>query len=299
LPVAVRSDWLHNSNDSFVHSHPAQRFEGISPLVGDASVSRARTRSGLKEIPELLARGPATHASVQQQLFANHNLIGEVVLPDLLSACQRTPPAQPAAVQACAVLARWDRRSDSDSRGAHLFREFWRGARSLPQVYRLPADPAQLLATPAGLNFADAATAARLWTTLDEAATRILRAGLALDARLADVQRPAITDEPIGLHGGDEIEGVLNNLGDRAAPGISSRGLRIDYGTSYVQTVGFDERGPVAQALLTYGQSSDPASPHATDQLRLFAQKRWPRLPFHPDEVAREQVGEPLRLQRP
>ena len=92
---------------------------------------------------------------------------------------------------------------------------------------------------------------------------------------------------------------MLNNLGARAAPDLGPRGVRVDYGTSYVQTVGFDERGPVAHALLTYGQSIDPASPHATDQLRLFARKVWPRLPFHPDEVAREATGPVLRLARP
>ena len=79
---------------------------------------------------------------------------------------------------------------------------------------------------------------------------------------------------------------------------IGKGGLSIDYGTSYIQAVGFDARGPVAHAILTYGQSTDPASPHATDQTRLFARKEWPRLPFHADEVARERVGEPLRLRR-
>jgi acyl-homoserine-lactone acylase len=113
------------------------------------------------------------------------------------------------------------------------------------------------------------------------------------------VQRPAITQEPIGLHGGDEIEGVLNNLGDRGSPGIGKNGIRIDYGTSYVQTVSFDARGPVAQALLTYGQSTDPASPHATDQMKLYAKKVWPSLPFHAEDVARARIGEPLRLTRP
>ena len=82
-------------------------------------------------------------------------------------------------------------------------------------------------------------------------------------------------------------------------PGIGPKGLRIDYGTSYVQTVGFDERGPVAQALLTYGQSSERGSPHSTDQLRLFEAKRWPTLPFHAEDVARARVGEVLRLVRP
>jgi acyl-homoserine-lactone acylase len=92
---------------------------------------------------------------------------------------------------------------------------------------------------------------------------------------------------------------VLNNLGARGNPELTKGGVRIDYGTSYVQTVGFDDRGPVAQALLTYGQSSDAKSPHAVDQLRLFSRKQWPMLPFHAEDVARERVGEVLRLTRP
>jgi acyl-homoserine-lactone acylase len=114
----------------------------------------------------------------------------------------------------------------------------------------------------------DEAVAHKVWEALAAAVKKVKDAGFALDATLASVQRPVITEQAIGLHGGDEIEGVLNNLGDRAAPGIGPKGLRIDYGTSYVQTVTFDERGQLAQAILTYGQSSDPASAHATDQLQ-------------------------------
>jgi len=66
-----------------------------------------------------------------------------------------------------------------------------------------------------------------------------------------------------------------------------------------VPTVTFDERGPVAQAILTYGQATDPASPYATDQLWLFSRKQWPTLPFHADDVAKARVGEMLRLTRP
>jgi acyl-homoserine-lactone acylase len=66
-----------------------------------------------------------------------------------------------------------------------------------------------------------------------------------------------------------------------------------------VQTVTFDARGPVAQAILTYGQSTDPASPRATDQLQLFSRKEWPKLPFHPEDVAQAQVGPTLKLTRP
>ena len=298
MPVAVRGDWVHNSNDSFFYSNPAQRFGDISPLVGDNSVNRPRTRAGLVEIPTMLARGKVTLAGIQQQLFTNRNFMGHVIMPDLLAACTAQPPASAAARDGCAALRGWDMHSDSQSRGAHLFREFWRVARAIPNVHRLGFDPTQPVASPAGLRMTDAAVAEKVWDALDKAVTKVRAAGFALDAPLATVQHPAITDEPIGLHGGDEIEGVLNNLGDRAAPGIGTKGLRIDYGTSYVQTVTFDERGPVAQAILTYGQSTNPASPHAFDQLRVFAAKQWPELPFHPEDVARQREGDVLRLKR-
>ena len=90
----------------------------------------------------------------------------------------------------------------------------------------------------------------------------------------------------------------LNSPHQEPAP-INKAGLRIDYGTSYVQTVTFDARGPVAQAILTYGQSTNPASPHANDQMREFSAKRWHTLPFHRDDVVKARVGEPLRLVRP
>jgi acyl-homoserine-lactone acylase len=298
MPVAVRSDWVHNSNDSYFYTHPAQRFDGIPPLVGDDIVRRPRTRSGLIEVPELVARGPVTAQAVQAQLFANRNLMARVVLPDLLAACAGGAPT-PEARDGCAALRGWDRSNNVDARGAHLFREFWRVAMTVPGVYRMPFDRAQPVATPAGLKMDDAAVAGKVWDALTTAVKNTRAAGYALDAPLGTVQRPLISEEPIALHGGDEFEGVLNNLGNQFAPGITPRGLRIDYGSSYIQTVSFDARGPVAYALLTYGQSTDPASPHATDQMKLFSAKQWPRLPFHADEVAGAKLGEPLRLTRP
>jgi len=297
MPVAIRTDWVHNSNDSFLYTNPAQRWGDISPLVGDERVERPRTRAGLTEIPELLARGKVTPAATQKQLFEDRNFMASVILPDLLAACA-APPSD-AARAGCTALGGWNRTNTVDARGAHLFREFWRSARTIPGVYRVPFDPKQPVATPAGLKMSDAAVSAKVWESLTQAVDAVRKAGFALDAPLGTVQRPLFSEEPIALHGGDEIEGVLNNLGNQFAPGITAKGLRIDYGSSYIQSVTFDERGPVAQAILTYGQSTDPASPHFTDQMRLFSQKEWPVLPFHADDVAKARVGETLRLTRP
>jgi acyl-homoserine-lactone acylase len=297
LPVVRRTDWAQNSNDSFAYTHPAVRLSGISPLVGDGVLRGPRTRSSLIELPELLAEGKVTPAALQARLFGNRNLLAQLVLPDLLTAC--TAPPSDDVRDGCIALRGWDRRNNVDSRGAHLFREFWRAASAIPGVYATPYDPAAPVATPRGLKMADAAVADKVWSALAAAVRQVRSAGFALDAPWGSVQRPAITRDAIALHGGDNLEGVLNNLGARGDPVLGRRGVQVDYGTSYVQTVGFDDRGPVAQALLTYGQSSDPASAHATDQLQLYARKVWPTLPFHAEDVVRQRVGEALRLVRP
>lgn len=304
LPSAVRADWVHNANDSYLHTHPQQRFDpALSPLIGDAVVRRARTRASYAEIAELLAGGKLTPERVQQRLFENRSFTAGVVLPDLIAACDAGPGGAAEALatlrEACSVLKAWDRRFELDSRGPLLYREFWTQASAIPGVWRVPANPADPVNTPAGLKLADAEVAGKVWGALAAAAARLRTAGLALDAPLAAAQRAVLGDGTTAVPGGIESDGVLNNVGNQFAPGLTPRGWPIDYGTSYVQTVRFDARGPVAHAILAYGQSTDPASPHATDQLRLFAAERWPRLPFHPEEVARERVGEVLRLVRP
>jgi acyl-homoserine-lactone acylase len=297
MPVAIRSDWVHNSNDSFAYTHPAQTWSGIPPLVGDDIVRRPRTRAGLVEVPELIARGPVTAQGAIAQLFSNRNFMAQTVLPDLLAACGNAPGEE--ARDGCKALAGWDRTNNLEARGAHLFREFWRVAANVPGVYRVPFDKAQPVATPSGLKMADAAVAGKVWEALTAAVKATRAAGIALDAPLGQVQRPLISEEPIPLHGGSEVEGVLNNLGNQFAPAISAKGLRIDYGSSYIQAVTFDSRGPVARAVLTYGQSTNPASPNATDQMRLYSAKTLPTLPFRSEDVERETVGPVLRLSRP
>jgi acyl-homoserine-lactone acylase len=102
MPVAIRTDWVHNSNDSFFYTHPGHAFLAISPLVGDDVVRRPRTRSGLIEIPELIAAGKLTPAALQNNLFANRNLMGRLIVPDLLAACATAPTAE--ARDGCAAL---------------------------------------------------------------------------------------------------------------------------------------------------------------------------------------------------
>ncbi len=297
MPIIMRSDWVQNSNDSFFWTNPAVKLDNISPMVGDALIRRPRTRAGLTEIPEMLARGKVSPRAVQEELFANRSVIARYVLPDLLAACPQAPSAETR--DGCAALRQWDGTANLDARGAHLFTEFWRTAGGIAGVHRQPFDAARRAATPAGLKMDDAAVAAKVWDALAGAVKKVRDAGFALDAPLWSIQVMKSPAGPVAIHGGDEHIGVLNKISALATNGIGPNGQVPDHGTSYVQTVTFDERGPVAQALLTYGQSPERDSPHAFDQMRLYARKQWPTLPFHAEDVERERVGAVTSLRRP
>ncbi|MCS5517170.1 penicillin acylase family protein [Pseudomonas qingdaonensis] len=51
-------------------------------------------------------------------------------------------------------------------------------------------------------------------------------------------------------------------------------------GTSYLQVVSFDDKGPHAQGLLAFSQSSEAGSVHASDQTRAFSAGHWHTIPF-------------------
>lgn len=301
MPVAIRQDWVQNSNDSFWLSNPGIEWREFSPLIGPTGVEQSlRTRTGIHEIQDRLAGRDeiAAHSEVglpevQAMLFRNHNHAAHLVLDELLASCDESDAT--AVAEACSVLAAWDRTNNLDSRGAHLFREWWRRAQRVDNVWRVPFDAADPVATPRGLNTEDPEIRSQLLALLEDAVVVVQAAGFELDATLADVQvGPAA--QSIGLHGGMEFEGLLNKLEALGSESLPPGGYEINFGTSYVQTVTFDERGPVVEALLTYGQSSLPGSPWAFDQLPLYAQKEWQRLPFHAGDVARSRVGGVLRL---
>jgi acyl-homoserine-lactone acylase len=121
-------------------------------------------------------------------------------------------------------------------------------------------------------------------------------AGYAVDVALGQAQYRDVRGVRVPIHGGDEFEGVLNKVESQGQATLAAGGYRINYGSSYIQAVTFDTRGPVAYGLLTYGQGSSADSPHAYDQLALFSKKQWVRLPFQREEVRAQRVGPAMVL---
>jgi acyl-homoserine-lactone acylase len=305
MPVVITPDYVQNSNDGFWLSNPdLPPMAGVSPLVGPIGVpQRLRTRSGIMEIRGRLAGTdglPGNRmgaAELRSVIFRDKNLAGMLVMDDLQAACSANSASlTPDQAQGCRVLGQWDRTSNAASKGAPLFREFWRATRNIPKVWRVPFDPKQPVATPAGLDMATPATRAAVFKALGDAVGTVRTAGFAPDVPLGEPQSRTVRGQKIALHGGDEFEGVLNKLESQGQPTIDAKGYNVNFGSSYMQVVTFDARGPVAQGLLTYGQSSDLASPRAYDQLPLFAAKQWHPLPFHAADVQAQREGKPLQL---
>jgi acyl-homoserine-lactone acylase len=290
--ATVVKSWLTNSNDSYWLSNPAMPHRQLSPILGKYATARSlRTRSNFTETAALLAGGKVDHARAQALAFANKSLAADMAMAALDAPCL-TPEALPeTAWRGCKALLGWDRRFEAESRGAALFRAFWPKVARLPGVWAVPFDPADPVNTPRDLAVDKLGD--KVMAALAEAVAELDAANIALDAPWGEVQRVMAGNEAIAIHGGPGTLGILNMQESRPAPWS---GLMPVHGTSYIQIVGFDETGPVADAILSYSQSTNPASPHAADQTRAYAAKQWHRLPFSAEAIAAETIGTPKQI---
>lgn len=285
--------YLTNSNDSYWISNPAMPHRQLSPILGEYGTARSlRTRSNFTETAALLAGGKVDHARAQAHAFANKSLAADMTLDEIKVLCTVTEGLPDAAVRGCNALAGWDRRFEASSRGAALFRAFWAKAGRLPGLWQVPFDPADPVNTPRTIA-TDGTKGEKLLAALAEAVADLDKANIPLDAPWGEVQRVMAGNDAIAIHGGPGTLGILNMQESRPAP---YGGLMPVHGTSYIQIVGFDDKGPVADAILSYSQSTNPASPHAADQTRAYAAKQWHRLPFAKAEIAAAAISKPKRI---
>lgn len=276
-PHLFRTDYVTQSNDSFWLTNPNQPLTGYSPIWGDEATPRSlRTRLGLDQVQKRLAGadglGPAKFdlKSLQQVMFGDRHLGGEMARDDLVKACRASGKAKLA--PACEALAKWDLHVNLDSRGAALFHLF---AENKGLKWKVPFDPKDGVHTPNTLDVADPAVLA----ALEKAVDRLNELGIPLDAKLADVQAEVRGETRIPMHGGDGLEGVFDvvTVGE-IHPHAGWTNIRT--GASWITAIEFTPHGPVSEGLLTYGETTNQTSPHATDQMELFSQKGWDDLRF-------------------
>ena len=287
-PHLFRTDYVTQSNDSYWLTNPKQPLEGFSPIWGDERTPRSlRTRLGLDQVQKRVSGDDGLNgrkfdlATLQQVMFGDRHLGGEMVRDDLVAAARKAN--RPKLARAADALAGWDLKVNLDSRAAHLFHLF---AENGGLKFKVPFDPKDPVHTP---NTLDAGNAAVL-AALEKAVDQLDQLQIPLNAKLGDVQRSRRGAELIPMHGGAGPEGVFNvvTVAD-LEPKLGWTKIRT--GASWIMSVEFTAKGPRSQGLLTYSESSDPTSSHYADQTKLFSQKGWDDLLFNDREVEAKTVS--------
>ena len=304
LPKLRRDDWVHNCNDSYWLTHPEEPITGYAAIIGAEDTERSlRTRKCIRQVQQRLdgtdgrSDTKFNRENLKEIVLSSEIYTEELARADVLNAyCDSNPTgfllgqSGPVDVSgACTVLAAWDGTTNVNSVGGHVWREFWRGAGGAnigPWIQ--PYSSADPVNTPNTINF----LAPEVESAFADAVSTLQDAGIALDAKLGDIQWTERNGERIPVFGDSGSVGAFT---------IAQAGLNTDgsgygpivHGNSYVQVVGWDDEGnPEADAFITYSQSTDATSDHFGDFTRRYSDKNWKRLPFTEAQIAAETVRE-------
>lgn len=289
LPKLETREYAANANDSYWLANPRQLLEGYAPIIGAEGVEQSiRTRHTFSQAERRLAGTDGLGApgfdidSLRQLSYQATNHAAELVMDEVLTVCERLPDDPFAGISqtqlACEVLAGWDRTHKVDSVGGHVFYEFWREARDIDGLWAVPFNRADPVNTPRELNLEDDALVSQVEEALTRGAERLAAAGIPLDRPWGEVQFDEKNGTRHGMHGGSGSM-MFSVITSDLVEGEGYSAIR--HGNSYMQAVTWDETDcPDAWNIITYSQSTDPASPHYADMTELYSNGGWIDAPF-------------------
>ena len=295
LPAAFRTDWVMNANDSYWLPNPNQKLEGYARIIGcEKCVRTLRTRMvDQYVIDDVAAHGTVTPEALRG--FEHQNRVRGAELMsengDLVKVCQAA-----AGGDACPVLAAWDKTSNVDSVGNHIFEEFVKrlpsgGLLPGPSIWKVPFNANDPVNTPRDLDETNKAVI----TAMKDAIAYLRAKGIPMDATWGEVQVAGDRGAPpIPLGGGlGDQAGNANALASKGPTENSGFLKPVTYGSSHIQAVSFLDGGALdAHTILTYGQSDDPTSPWSSDQTEMFAHKQWVQFPWTPEQIAQQMISQ-------
>jgi acyl-homoserine-lactone acylase len=286
LPQLLRKDFVQHSNDSAWLANPAQPLTGFSPLISqDGQPLGLRSRFALERLSALGKKGPLAVKDLQQMVMDDNVYLATQVLPDLLKFCAADLGADAAALKpVCVSLKGWDGRANLDSGiGLVHFQNIMQALQASPDIWRVPFDPKDPQHTPRGLAIEQPTVSKALREALLASAATAQKMGLKPETRWGDIQVVSNGAQQTAIHGGPGTLGIYNAI--QSVPREDGK-LEVISGTSYLQVVSFDDKGPHAQGLLAFSLSSDPESKYSRDQTEAFSKKQWSVLPFTEQQIA-------------
>ncbi len=272
LPQLQRTDYVQHSNDSAWLANPKAPLTGFSPVISQDNISLGpRARFAIQRL-QSLDKHPIGVADLQNMVMGNEVYLASQVMPDLLTFCAKHLGADAAALQPlCSSLKNWDQRANLDSGvGLVHFINLMQHLQQVPDAWRVAFDPAHPLTTPTGLAIDRAPVAKALREAMLASSADVDKLGL---SRWGDIQVSGQTP----IHGGPQELGIYNAM--QTVPRADGK-REVVSGTSYLQIVTFDDKGPNAIGVLAFSESSNPASNYSKDQTQAFSEKNLRPLPF-------------------
>ncbi|MBD8148373.1 acylase [Pseudomonas fluorescens] len=272
LPQLQRSDYVQHSNDSAWMANPKAPLTGFSPVISQDNIGLGpRARFALQRL-QSLEKQPITVSALQNMVMDNEVYLASQVMPDLLAFCAKHLGNDAAALQPlCNSLKTWDQRANLDSGlGLVHFINLVEHLQQMPDAWRVAFDPAHPLTTPSGLAIDRAPVAKALREAMLASSAAVDKLGL---TRWGDIQVSGQTP----IHGGPQELGIYNAM--QTVPRADGK-REVVSGTSYLQIVTFDDKGPQAVGVLAFSESSNPDSKYAVDQTQAFSEKQLRPLPF-------------------
>ncbi|MFF1377510.1 penicillin acylase family protein [Streptomyces sp. NPDC058308] len=303
MPTVKDAPYAENSNDSAWLTNADRPVTGYERIFGTIGTQRSmRTRGAVEDVSAMAEKGGLTVRDLQNQQFANRVPAADLAAADTAKACAALPGGTATGSdgkavdirKACDVLARWEHTMDTGSRGALLFDRFWRkltAAVPNARLWKVPFSAAEPVRTPNTLDTAQPG----FRTALADAVTELAAADIALDAPLGRNQYVVRGGKRLPVPGGTESLGVWNKI---EADWDAKKGYtEVVHGSSHIQAVGWTAgHCPEARTLLSYSQSSNPRSPHYSDQTKLYAKERWVTSRFCEKDILGDPALEVVRV---
>ena len=72
--------------------------------------------------------------------------------------------------------------------------------------------------------------------------------------------------------------------------GMKDGKIRAVSGESYIMLIKYSDDGPEIETVIPYGSSSNPNSPHYTDQMQMYTEKKLKKMSLDKDEILSQAV---------
>ena len=324
-PQLMRNDYVMNANeDPWLTNHLAP-IESYSLMYGvPADPMTPRSRTNVQIVSDLTPAGGAGEdgmfslEELRDASLSNRASVAAGLRDEVVARCTGVTMVDRGGQmvdisEACSVLGGWDLLLNLDSVGAVVWREMLGEFRSeltdAGSLYAVPFDPTEPLTTPNTLAPPPMMGDDPILQALAQAVLNLESAGFTATSTLGDMQFTLRGTERIPIHGGSGNEGATNvvgfgNVGAILEPlpdvgaelnrftGLHDTGYPITFGTSFIFAAELTATGPEAYALLSYSESSDPESPHHSDQTRAFSNKEWRKLAFSEADIEADLLTE-------